>query len=230
MGEHDGHRDRLRKRFLEQGMDVLQDDQVLELLLFYALPRRDTNDLARKLLKHFGSIAAVLEAPLQELKTVGGIGESAAVLLHLITPLARRYLLSRVSPGVVLTSTQACGEYLLPYFFGATEELVYLLCLDGRCRVLACRLCSGAASTPPPSPCARQPRSPSPATPPPWCWRTTTPAALPSLPGRPGDHPHGALHPAAPGYLPGRPHHRGRQRFRLHGRERLPPHPVIFFH
>ena len=140
MGEHDGHRDRLRKRFLEQGMDVLQDDQVLELLLFYALPRRDTNDLARKLLKHFGSIAAVLEAPLQELKTVGGIGESAAVLLHLITPLARRYLLSRVSPGVVLTSTQACGEYLLPYFFGATEELVYLLCLDGRCRVLACRL------------------------------------------------------------------------------------------
>ena len=50
MGEHDGHRDRLRKRFLEQGMDVLQDDQVLELLLFYALPRRDTNDLARKLL------------------------------------------------------------------------------------------------------------------------------------------------------------------------------------
>lgn len=140
MGEHDGHRERLRKRFLAHGLDHLQDHEVLELLLFYALPRRDTNGLARKLLKHFGSIAAILEAPLPELKKVGGIGDNAAVLLHLITPLSRRYLLSRSDKGVCLTSTQACGEYLLPYFFGTTEEMVYLLCLDAKCKVLACRL------------------------------------------------------------------------------------------
>ena len=140
MGEHDGHRERLRKRFLAQGLENLQDHEVLELLLFYALPRRDTNNLARTLLKHFGSIAAVLEAPLPELKKVGGIGDNAAVLLHLITPLSRRYLLSRSEKGVSLTSTQACGEFLLPYFFGSTEEMVYLLCLDAKCKVLACRL------------------------------------------------------------------------------------------
>lgn len=140
MGEHDGHRERLRKRFLAQGLEPLQDHEVLELLLFYALPRRDTNGLARKLLKHFGSIAAILEAPLSELKKVGGIGDNAAVLLQLITPLARRYQLSRNDKGVCLTSTQACGEFLLPYFFGATEEMVYLLCLDAKCKVLACRL------------------------------------------------------------------------------------------
>lgn len=140
MGEHDGHRDRLRKRFLELGLDALQDHEVLELLLFYALPRRDTSGLARELLHYFGSIAAVLEAPLPELQSVDGIGESAAILLHLITPLARRYQLSRSNKNVCLDSTQACGEYLLPYFFGATEELVYILCLDAKCHVLACRL------------------------------------------------------------------------------------------
>ena len=140
MGEHDGHRERLKQRFLNHGLDALPDDQVLELLLFYALPRRDTNPLARQLLQHFGSIAAVLDAPLQELKAVGGIGDSAAALLLLINPLSRRYLLSRSSKGTVLNSTHACGEYLLPYFFGATEELVYLLCMDARCRVLGCRL------------------------------------------------------------------------------------------
>lgn len=140
MGEHDGHRERLRQRFLKHGLDVMPDDQVLELLLFYAVPRQDTNALARKLLAHFGSIAAVLEASPQELMTVAGIGQNAAVLLQLITPLARRYLLSRAAAETVLPSTQACGDYLLPYFFGAKEELVYLLCLDGKCKVLACRL------------------------------------------------------------------------------------------
>lgn len=140
MRDHSGHRGRLRARFLTHGLDALQDHEVLELLLFYAQPRKDTNGLARTLLDHFGSISAVLEAPLSELKAVGGIGENAAILLHLITPLSRRYLLSRTEKHTSLTTCQACGEYLLPYFFGATEEQVYLLCLDSKCKVLACRL------------------------------------------------------------------------------------------
>lgn len=140
MMDHSGHRKRLRSRFLEHGLDVLPDHEVLELLLFYALPRKDTNLLARQLLDHFGTIAAVLEAPLEELKNVAGIGENAAVLLHLITPLSRRYLLSRTEKNICLSTSKDCGEYLLPYFFGATEEQVYLLCLDAKCKVLACRL------------------------------------------------------------------------------------------
>lgn len=140
MGIHDGHRERLRRRFLSHGLDVLQDHEVLELLLYYALPRSDTNLIARKLLEHFGSIRAVLEAPLHELKVIGGIGENSALLLYMITPLTRRYLLSRSDNSKYLSTTQACGEYLLPYFFGAKEELVYLLCLDAKCKVLACRL------------------------------------------------------------------------------------------
>lgn len=140
MGQHDGHRQRLRQRFLELGPDALQDSEILELLLFYALPRCDTRPIAEALLQHFGTIAAVLDAPRQELKTVGGIGDAAAALLYLINPLARRYLLSRSVKGVVLVTSQACGEYLLPFFFGAKEELVYALCLDARCQALGVRL------------------------------------------------------------------------------------------
>lgn len=140
MGEHDGHRERLRKQFLEHGMDAMRDYEVLELLLFYALPRRDTNPIARQLLQHFGSLSAVLEASPLELKNVAGIGENAAVLLQLIVPLARRYQLSRADMGVILNSSKACGEFLVPYFFGLTEEEIYLLCVDAKKKFLTCRL------------------------------------------------------------------------------------------
>jgi len=70
MGEHDGHRERLRRQFLDHGLEALRDYEVLELLLFYAIPRRDTNPIARKLLQHFGSLAAVLDASPSELQQV----------------------------------------------------------------------------------------------------------------------------------------------------------------
>ena len=140
MGEHDGHRSRLRQRFLKNGLDPLTDDQALELLLYYAMPRKDTNPLARKLIAHFGSLSAVLDAPVHELMGVEGVGEQTATLISLVTPLSRRYLIGRSNQGDVVSSTQACGEYMLPYFFGSREEMVYLLCLDAKCRVLLCKL------------------------------------------------------------------------------------------
>lgn len=140
MGEHDGHRDRLRKKFLDHGLDVLSDHEVLELLLFYAVPRRDTDTLARALLKEFGSIRAVLDAKPSELKRIPGIGDNAAVLLQLMTPLARRYQLSRETRSIRLATTADCGKFMMPYFFGCNLEQIYLLCLDVQCRVITCRL------------------------------------------------------------------------------------------
>lgn len=140
MSDHKGHRNRLREKYLKKGMDMLSDDQALELLLFYALPRIDTNPLARKLIAHFGSLTSVLEASVPELMEVEGIGETTAALISMITPLGRRYMLGRNDPGAQLTTTQACGEYLVPYFFGARTEMVYLLCLDAKCKVLLCKL------------------------------------------------------------------------------------------
>ena len=74
---HDGHRDRLRKKFVLGGIDGWPHHEVLELLLFYAIARRNTNDIAHRLIEKFGSFNGVFEAPLAVLKDVDGIGESA---------------------------------------------------------------------------------------------------------------------------------------------------------
>ncbi len=83
-GVHAGHRGRMRHRFLEEGLDGFQDHEVLEFLLFYAVPRRDVNDLAHMLLERFGTLAGVLDASDEELQTIPGIGPRVAHFLKLI--------------------------------------------------------------------------------------------------------------------------------------------------
>ena len=78
MGIHDGHRENLRRRFLTAGAESLLPHELLELLLFYAIPRRDTNALAHTLLSRYGSLSAIFSAPVEDLTTVEGIGENAA--------------------------------------------------------------------------------------------------------------------------------------------------------
>ena len=78
---HLGHRDRLRARFLEEGLDGFENHQVLELLLFHVIPRGDTNPIAHRLIKRFGSLAAVFEADPKDLAVVEGVGERAAAFL-----------------------------------------------------------------------------------------------------------------------------------------------------
>ena len=138
MSIHDGHRQRMKERFLSEGLDNFNDIQVLELLLFYAVPRQDTNPIAHALLDRFGTLAQVLETPVSELEKVKGVGHNAAVLLSLSTELGRRYQVSRMMQTRILTSVEECGEYLVPYFFGRRNETVFILCLDAKCKVLGC--------------------------------------------------------------------------------------------
>lgn len=140
MGTHDGHRERLRRRYLTAGLDALDDIQVLELLLFFTIPRRDTNPIAHRLLEHFGGLASVLEASPEELQKVEGVSALSSVLLSLIPAVARRHLRERDNPGEILDTFSKCGRYLLPYFFGERDEVVYLLCLDGKLKVRNCQL------------------------------------------------------------------------------------------
>lgn len=140
MGTHDGHRERLRQRYRKDGMDGFADHEILELLLFYAIPRRDTNPIAHALIDHFGDLASVLEAPPEELEKVKGMNGSAAVLLSLLPAVARRHMSERTNLGRELDTFTKCGEYLLPRFFGLREEAVYLLCLDAKLAVLNCRM------------------------------------------------------------------------------------------
>ncbi len=139
MSIHDDHRQRVRQRFLENGLEGFNDIQVLEFLLFYCIPRRDTNPIAHALLEHFGSLSQVMEAPVEELKKVKGMGESAAIFLKLVTEAGRFYQIDKAKQIKVLPTVEDCGRYLLPFFHGRRNETVFLLCLDAKCKVLCCK-------------------------------------------------------------------------------------------
>ena len=139
MSVHDGHRKRMRQRFLAEGLDQFTDVQILKILLFYCIARQDTNPIAHELLNHFGSLSQVLEAPVEELCKVDGIGENTAVFLKLITQVGRCYLTDRASKSRILPTLDSCAKYLQTFFFGRNVETVYLLCLDAKCKMLCCK-------------------------------------------------------------------------------------------
>lgn len=147
MSIHEGHRERLKKAFLERP-DLLWDHQMLELLLFYANPRGDTNPTAHALMDAFGSLAGVLDAPARELVKVPGVGEHTAVLLKAVKELSGRYLAGRTDAGEPVTTTAEAYRMLRPYFFGARNERVCLLCMDGKGKNLGVRVVSeGSVNT-----------------------------------------------------------------------------------
>jgi len=134
---HTGHRDRRRKHFLEEESDSFEDHQVLELLLFHAIPRGDTNPIAHRLIKRFGSLSAVVEADPKDMASVEGMGEKAALFLAMIPQVTRRYFHDRVLlDRPRLTSSEAVAEDLTPLMAGRPEKVFYVLCLDTQCRVL----------------------------------------------------------------------------------------------
>ena len=148
MGIHDGHREKMRRRFLETGLEGFADHEALELLLYYAIPRRDTNPIAHALMERYGSLSAVLNAPVEDLQRVEGIGESAAVLLSLVSRISRKARLADAAQETVINSTEQAGAYLLERFAGETREVVYLMCLDRKGKLLACkRLADGGAAS-----------------------------------------------------------------------------------
>ncbi|MGM9661648.1 MAG: RadC family protein [Oscillospiraceae bacterium] len=137
MGTHDGHRSRKKRQFLENGLDAFAEHEVLELLLFYAVPRQDTNPTAHALLERFGSLDAVFSAPVEELTRVPGVGENAAALIRLILPLYRRIRLSAASGETILNSTEKAGAFFLDRFAGERQEVMYQACLDMKGKLLA---------------------------------------------------------------------------------------------
>ena len=137
---HEGHRERMRRQIEMSGMDSLSDVQLLEVALYYVIARGDTNELAHRLLTRFGTLSGVLEAPRELLLQVEGVGARTADFLKLFIQMERRHLIDRADYDRILDTTAKCGQYLLPYFLGEPEEVVWLLCLDGKCKVLDCQL------------------------------------------------------------------------------------------
>ena len=132
--------DRLARHLLQRNPDTLKDAELLELLLRFAVDESEAPVLAQRLLERWPCLASVLEADAQELSAIEGMTEDCAVLLRLVPELQRRYLITRSAPETRLVDSVAFGGYLLPYFYGAKDEMVYLLSLDATGKPLSCRL------------------------------------------------------------------------------------------
>lgn len=142
-GVHDGHRKRVREQFLKEGFsEATPEHKVLEMLLFYSIPRRDTNELAHTLIQTFGSLAGVMDASSEDLLKVPGINLNTVCLLKMIMPTARQYTLSRNKHRRYLITRQEVGDYLLERFAGRTVETVFVLCMDNKGKVLDCAVVS----------------------------------------------------------------------------------------
>lgn len=138
MGIHDGHRERMRESFRKDGLAGFSAIAALELLLGYAIPRRDTNPIAHALLDRFGSLQEVFDASEQELCEVEGIGPNTAVLIRLIPQIMRKSAVDRASEKRYLLSTQDVKDYLAPYCLYERDEVAFMLCLDTQRRVIKC--------------------------------------------------------------------------------------------
>ena len=127
----------MKERFLENGCRSFQDHEVLELLLFYSMPRKDTNELGHKLLAHFGSFDRVFDAPVEEILKVDGIGMHSAILLKSIPEIARRYRMSKISDGNDMQSLERAGDFLVEHYMPLRCEQVCMILLDNRQRMIS---------------------------------------------------------------------------------------------
>lgn len=150
MAVHEGHRERMKEKFLTDGLDHFQPHEILELFLFNAIPRRDTNEIAHRLLDTFGSLSGVFDAPYEELLKVEGVGQSAAAFIKLVPQLSRCYLDDKQQDKARVFNTESAEKILLPKFIGRTNEVVVLLLLDSKGRQLFCGVVNeGAVNTVP---------------------------------------------------------------------------------
>lgn len=147
---HSGHRDRMRARFLETGGRGMADHELLELLLYYGIPRRDTNDTAHRLMEAFGSFSGVLEADVDLLGDVEGIGPGAATYISLLGECAARYTKEKMESGSkkdVYDTAQKVVSYLATRYVGVDVERVYLLLFDNAMHMIDCfHVCDGSIS------------------------------------------------------------------------------------
>ncbi len=136
-GIHTGHRQRVRERFLKAGIESFQNHEVLEFLLFFGIPYKDTNALAHELIEKYGSFSAVFDAPIESLREIQGMTENAAVLLKILPKFSGLYLKDKLEQNVYLGTLQACADYLRSMLYDARKEELYVLFLDNEHKLLS---------------------------------------------------------------------------------------------
>lgn len=134
---HENHRRRMRDKIRDKGLDGLPDHEILEFLLFFAIPRRDVNALAHNLINRFSSLSGVLDAGHYQLMAEEGIGESASTFLSALPAVFRAYQLERVGMGHVFDTLDDANAYLNQHFFGRSVETLIMMCLSSTNQMLS---------------------------------------------------------------------------------------------
>ena len=132
MGVHEGHRERMRERFFQHGLETFNEIEALEMLLYYAIPRKDTNPLAHALLDRFGSLDYVLSASEEELCEVPGISERTAALLMMVPQITQLSEVNRANRIKDVTRTEDAVNFLIPRFRNQRRGNLLLLCLNSQ--------------------------------------------------------------------------------------------------
>lgn len=138
MSVHEGHRERLKESFLKNGLSTFNDINALELLLFYSIPRRDTNVIAHALIDHFGSISRVFEANFEQLLEVPGIGENTAALICLVPEIMKKSAISATENVRYLRTREEFGNYFIPRFMNEQNEVFLMVCLNNNSEIISC--------------------------------------------------------------------------------------------
>ncbi len=139
-----GHRERLRKKFLNNGIDSFLPHEILELLLTYSIPRKDTKPLAWALLKKFGSLSDVLDAPKEELEQIKGLGPASIILIKLMREVMRSYSLEEIKQRKEISNPESLVEFCKASLHGKKDEAFEVIFLTVRNTVIAVeRLCQG---------------------------------------------------------------------------------------
>lgn len=145
---HDKHRQRLRQMFLDCNPEKMPDHMILEFLLCYSIPRIDTNGIAHDLINRFGGLENALDADIEELMKVPGIGENSALLLKTIPLLCSRYATNKLRPRICFQSTQKAAEFFIEYYLSKNKEIVSALLLDNAgCLICHTELHEGAVNS-----------------------------------------------------------------------------------
>ncbi len=127
---HANHRSRMRKRYIEKGIEAFAEHEILEMLLYYCYPRRDTNEIAHNMINKFGSLHNLMDADVKVIQERCGVNENIAVLVNRIPSLARRYTLSKWDSKKQLNNAKTAGDFAVSLFMDATVENFYVICLD----------------------------------------------------------------------------------------------------
>ena len=133
---HEGHRDRMRTRYLQEGADGMASHEILEMLLYGTIPRGDTNEVSHRLLDEFGSISNLIEADPGEIAKTAGVGEKSAIFLSLLHALVLRYEGEKLEQKPALTSISKSVDYCRALLAFRPRECFYVISLDSRRKIL----------------------------------------------------------------------------------------------